>query len=512
MLKLLNYCYQRDLTGRLSALLTVSTVAAVLSILFADRFAAWIQLQMTGGDTHVAWAHVVSLVLLFAGSTLSSLFAEYQSQTLSARIAGCLGADFIKRFRFKEVSASSIEAAKSDITAILLNQMERYRQDYLMMVTSALTRIIILSTLTIYLLVFYPLQTMLTVVAGGLFLMLTYFAMRSLARLVDSQITRGNQELGDIVARTSRTVLSVVLGGIRSEVIRQYLQSYRSLGQGRGLNGVLSLLPKSIMELVALLVLLVYALANGGITVKSEVLVYIAALVLKFNPHLQILIKNLSVMQTTRRAGYLIELDEPENVAKKRADALPADASVTIDGVRWPFRRQKWFRVMGPSGAGKTTFLLKVVNQLQKDGVSVAMIQNNDDLPLFTFAGDGLDKAMLMDDINQMGLGHVLQRLAEGSPDTWKIDGLSNGERQRVLIAMAIRTGACVLVLDEGLSALDDASLSLVLKYLASKDVSILFCCHGQAAHVRNELGDKLHEHHVKPVCQSSALADISIL
>jgi ABC-type Mn2+/Zn2+ transport system ATPase subunit len=119
---------------------------------------------------------------------------------------------------------------------------------------------------------------------------------------------------------------------------------------------------------------------------------------------------------------------------------------------------------------------------------------------------------VLMDDINRMGLGHVLQRLAEGGPNTWKVDGLSNGERQRVLIAMAVRAGACVLALDEGLSALDDESLSLVLNYLAHEDVSVLFCCHGQAERVRNELGDKLHEHHVKPVGPSAGFADVPFL
>jgi hypothetical protein len=42
--------------------------------------------------------------------------------------------------------------------------------------------------------------------------------------------------------------------------------------------------------------------------------------------------------------------------------------------------------------------------------------------------------------------------------------------------------------------------------------VSILFCCHGQADCVRNELGDKLHEHHVKPVGRSAGFADVPVL
>lgn len=499
MLKLLRYCIQRGLGSQLVILLAVSSFAGASSIWFADQFAKWLQ-GSSAINSNADWKEVALLISVFVASTLFGLAAEYQSQTLSARIAACLGGDYLRRFRFGEISAGAIEAAKSDMTATLLNQMERYRQDYLMMATSALTRLIILSILGIYLVTSYPSQTITALIAGGLFLALTHFALRSFARLTDRHITQGNNELGDVVTRASRTILAISLTGIKSEAIRRYIQSYHHLGVGRGLNGIMSLLPKSIIETLVIASVFAFALLAGGITIKSDMLVYVATLALKFNPHLQILIKNLSIMQTTKRAEYLLDLEEPVAAVCATANDQMSEPSVLVGELPWFYARQKWLRVTGPSGSGKTTALLKAADQLSKRGVAISMIQNNDDIPLFTFADKSFTHADLLADVSEMGLAHIGERLGRDLPHGWHVEGLSNGERQRVLIALTVRSGTRVLMLDEGLSALDDDTIALVLRYLAKQPISILFCCHGRSDRIHHELGDALIEHGITPL------------
>lgn len=83
-----------------------------------------------------------------------------------------------------------------------------------------------------------------------------------------------------------------------------------------------------------------------------------------------------------------------------------------------------------------------------------------------------------------LGIGHLMNR---------QPDGLSGGERQRVAIARALLTSPSLLLMDEPLSALDEARKSEVLPYLATlsdSGVPIVYVTHSleEAARLADHL------------------------
>ena len=59
---------------------------------------------------------------------------------------------------------------------------------------------------------------------------------------------------------------------------------------------------------------------------------------------------------------------------------------------------------------------------------------------------------------------------------------LSNGERQRLMIGLAIATNQDLIILDEGLSALDEEALIAAFEVLNYTDIPLLFISHQRDA------------------------------
>ena len=145
--------------------------------------------------------------------------------------------------------------------------------------------------------------------------------------------------------------------------------------------------------------------------------------------------------------------------------------------------------VFGPSGCGKTT-LLRVIAGLEPDAVGQVSVAGeiwqdaSRSLPPhrrrvgFVFQHPvlfghldvqaNLDYALHRRRTDGAGLSfdQVVELLGLGALLSRRAPGLSGGERQRVAIAQALLSNPRLLLMDEPLSALDQASRSVLLPYL----------------------------------------------
>jgi iron complex transport system ATP-binding protein len=172
------------------------------------------------------------------------------------------------------------------------------------------------------------------------------------------------------------------------------------------------------------------------------------------------------------------------------------DSRMILDRISWQIRKGEHWAILGPNGAGKTTLLkiacgyiwanaggtvyrngqthtdlrelrksigwvtISLAGQIPADENVIRTVVSGKfaQVGLFEYAGQELDK----DDfiragkyLSEMGCGHIKDQ---------KFGTLSQGERQRVLIARARMARPMILILDEPCAGLDPGGRELLLQ------------------------------------------------
>jgi ATP-binding cassette subfamily C protein len=167
-----------------------------------------------------------------------------------------------------------------------------------------------------------------------------------------------------------------------------------------------------------------------------------------------------------------------------------------IDGITAEFRKGEVSLVTGPNGIGKTTLinvLLGILQNLKSGNVSYddmdlseidlysarqdeisTMIQRIDlpDSTVEEYLNDslGLNKEEIIAMINLMGLDQMYFGENFDLSECWdsKINTLSGGEKQKVMLVKVLGKRKPVLILDEPSTGMDDIGIQYLLKYLQS--------------------------------------------
>jgi ATP-binding cassette subfamily F protein uup len=141
--------------------------------------------------------------------------------------------------------------------------------------------------------------------------------------------------------------------------------------------------------------------------------------------------------------------------------------------------------IVGPNGAGKTSLLKLVAGELEASGGKVVRGANTEIVYFDQTRGNLRDDWSIIDNVagregaERLGAGvvqigpraiemrsYLEQFLFDGSKQRQKVGALSGGERARVALAKALRTGANLLLLDEPTNDLDVSTLGALEELL----------------------------------------------
>ena len=256
------------------------------------------------------------------------------------------------------------------------------------------------------------------------------------------------------------------------------------------------------MAMVATVAIL-FGLANNMGNPAASILDYIASI----NATKGVRDKILTWIKDAELASNGKELDSDRIEIESKGMSFSYQPEKTIiNSLDIQFKSGKKYLILGKSGCGKST-LFKVLQghypqytgELLVNGVPlrdyhvrsiwrhIAMIHQN----VFVFHGTFKDnitmlhqeysEADILSAIEKAKLSDVVSKLPEGI-NTYVSEGgknFSGGEKQRIAIARALLSGAKVLLVDEGTSALDNVTAVAIEKMLLElDDVTVIAISH----------------------------------
>jgi putative ABC transport system ATP-binding protein len=191
-----------------------------------------------------------------------------------------------------------------------------------------------------------------------------------------------------------------------------------------------------------------------------------------------------------------------------------------VDGVTMAAARGEFVALYGPSGSGKTTLLELVAGTLQPDGGAVyvngrhvgsmserdldeyrltqlGIIGQPQDLIPGAFAVENASLRLVLTNTRKAdeAIVPLMDRLGLGSRLEHRTEELSMGERQRVMIALALSTDPGLVLADEPTGNLDTDRtvevLGLLREICAERGATVLLATHDPQAAA---FADQVHE------------------
>ena len=463
MSEILRLIVDQKLTRPFIGLIFLSCITIILMIITSHMISTLL-VDSSPENPLDSIQYAAFFITIYIASILSNLLTEYQAQTTTAKVAGYVGRSYIKNINNTNTEKASYLDARLDYSALLTTQLERFRAEYILPFTNILSRGIILLITFCYLIYVYKLYAILGIFATGVIGLIYYFCIASILKVVDNGLTQVLDYLGSIVGRITNSYIFLYYSDITTPLAQKFSKEYINYGRFRGLNAVVSLTPRFLIE--TCLVIAIFFREKIGISgALTGDLVFLGFLFFRLNPHVQIFIKNIGTMRMAKTSFNEGIVNQRNKVIKENDQIPPVD----LPNLKWDPLVNSVVQIRGPSGSGKTTLGYAVADHYISLGYSVAFIESNPHLP-YSNVQDVYD--------HNPEILKIVSDLDLNIDNDLDVMSLSNGERQRLMIGLAIATNQDLIILDEGLSALDEEALIAAFEVLNYTDIPLLFISH----------------------------------
>jgi ATP-binding cassette, subfamily B, bacterial PglK len=443
-----------------------------------------------------------------------------------ARLANRLAVGYLYlpyAFHLQRNSSDIVRNANQSILGLI-------SQAVLPMIHVAADSILALGLLTVMLVV-SPLATALAVtVVGGAAVLLLFFVQPRL-KLQGRAYHAAHGATMRALYQPLNGVRDIKVLGREAYFGEVYRRSRDRLARTMYLRGTLTDMPRHVIELALIgFMLAFFALAVVTGAAQEEVLSTLGLFAyagLRLQPSLFRIVKGLNELKFANAPIEDIHADlllvEEATRAVDAGEVLPFDSELRLEGVSFSYEGTDEIAISdvnlcipagevvgicGPTGGGKTTLvdlmtglLVPTGGLITVDGVDLAgheraWQRNLGVVPQMVFLTDDtlrrniafgvpdheIDDRALTTAVDLAQLRSFVDKLPDGLDSEVGERGvrISGGQRQRIAIARALYRGAKVLVLDEGTSALDNATEQQFMQALDAlrQDRTILMVAH----------------------------------
>jgi ABC-type molybdenum transport system ATPase subunit/photorepair protein PhrA len=450
--------------GAFIILVLMSSITIVLTII-ASHMVSSLLVGQPLDPVSSSVSFIILFLTVYVLSILSNLLTEYFAQITTAKIAGLVGQSYIKNIGNAKNLTDDPHQTQLEYSSRLTTQLERFRAEYVLPFVNIVSRGFILVITSIYLLQIYRANAVIVIIIIGLIGFVYYRGLSKILRFIDLGVTNALESLGNIVSRITKSYTFLYFSNIKTPLPDEFSRNYIKYGKYRGLNAVVSLIPRFFIE-TCVVVAIFFRENFSSNLVATEDLVFLAFLLFRLNPHIQILIKNIGTMRMSKTSFRNNIITTNDSSIEKPLFKLP---KVILPNLEWDPTLSSIFQVRGASGSGKTTLGYSIAGYYSSLGYSVAFIESNPHLPF----SNSREISLLY-----QGIDRIIDDLHLNIDRELDLTKLSNGERQRLLIGLAIVNKQDIIILDEGLSALDQKHLKETLKILNDSSIPLVFISH----------------------------------
>jgi len=462
MKAIIRIIYKNKLHSRLFGLILVSVLSVFTTMLTAHMISSYI--EGTSDERYTAgFLFILFFFAVYIISVVFNLLTEYTSQSLTAKIAGLTGKEYIDKINLYPGDSKDTHDLQYQYSSTLTTQLERFRAEYVLPLVSIVSRGIILLISALYFLYLYSVYALLVFAVISVVVVIYYFLLSLILKKVDSGITSSLTGLGVIVQRVTKSFTFLYYSRFVTALSSSFSEQYDRYGKYRGLNGMVSLAPRYIIETV-IIIAVFYQGVTGAINMESYDLVFLAFVIIRLNPHAQIFIKNISTIKMSLSSLDISAISK--EIVKYGDGDLPVFDG---RGLLWEPKQKPWLQLKGPSGSGKTTLAFQIANFYKTKGYSIAFIESNPALPFKNIGEINNRFHSFSEFMRELGVS------VSGDVD---VSRFSNGERQRILIVLSILNQDNIIIIDEGLSALGEKHLSDVFHILQESRIPVVFVSH----------------------------------